>query len=166
MSTTTEIPQRFTEAAFRRYEGIIAQAVAVLPSRYHFEPRSLGLSLETATARLRDAMRSLHIYRWTTGVNMTAFDRYWPSLLVRQEPPYITIDLRRHGEPLPARETPSASLEVSCPNEEVVRGLAILLAQRILPSAVLTGVTREFVERIVIDMDIAIIEKDGKVVLL
>lgn len=48
------IPWRFSEACFRRYEPAITDALAAYPKVIAYEPQS---SLETFTARFRDAIR-------------------------------------------------------------------------------------------------------------
>lgn len=81
-----DIPPRFREEAFRRYEAIIKTAIDILPSELDIDPRgTLGLSPETVTNRLRDAMRSLKQYRWTTSVDMVRFLEHFDRLEVARK---------------------------------------------------------------------------------
>lgn len=79
----SKLPHRFTEASFRRYEPIIATAMWGAPTTLVLDPLP-GLSLETTTCRLRDAMRSLWYNKWPTNVDMQAFAQWYPSAQVRQ----------------------------------------------------------------------------------
>lgn len=82
----TNIPPRFNEASFRRYEPFITSAMLVLPSELDIHCREqLGLSPETVSCRLRDAMRSLHTYNWQTSVNMLKFAEYYSQLEVARK---------------------------------------------------------------------------------
>lgn len=62
-----DLPYRFREAAFKRYEGVIASVVAAYPACVDFKPREeFGLSPTTFSCRLRDAMRSAIDNKWPT----------------------------------------------------------------------------------------------------
>lgn len=87
MSFTHQIPYRLTEKCFHKYEDVIASAVHYFPDISWFNHISYGLppSLETVTARMRDAMTSLAKYNWaTTKVDMVKFRECWNHLIVTQ----------------------------------------------------------------------------------
>ena len=66
-----------TERAFRFYEGVIQSAMSRFPDVVMVEYQDSGLSQRTFVARLRDAVKSLRTYKWTTtwDVDWTALDK-------------------------------------------------------------------------------------------
>ena len=160
------IPQRFSEAAFRRYEAIITQAVAVLPSRFTFHPHDLSLSAETVAQRLRDAMRSLSTYRWNTTVNMVKFDKAYGTLQVKREGDELVIARRGEDKQAALSATSPDLIEITNPTKIELLGLASLLARRALPGVSLTGISLDLVEAITAPYDVGVVEKDGKIILL
>ena len=58
------IPHRFSLAAFRKYEPVIAQIAVKFPQAVTINPSSMGLSGETVRGRLRDAITSCLSNRW------------------------------------------------------------------------------------------------------
>ena len=91
----TDIPHRFSEAAFRVYEPAISHAVDVSPSDFTIHPRTtFQRSPETVCARLRDAIRSLHMHRWVTSVNMLKFNDIYPRLSVCRDGELVVVRTR------------------------------------------------------------------------
>lgn len=68
--TTTSLPYRLSEKAFRFYEPLIAKIVETYPKPLTIDPMSYGRRLGTFENRLRDAIRSLRDNRWPTTVDM------------------------------------------------------------------------------------------------
>ena len=93
-----DLPPRFRESAFRRYEPYIRHAVEVLPSPFQINPTDLGLAATTVQARLKDAIHSLYHYRWApTSVNMAKFDKHYHAIEVgrdRHEPHLLEVRLK------------------------------------------------------------------------
>lgn len=133
------VPPRFTEEAFRRYEPFITHAMNVLPSEYDIHARSsLGLSPETVSARLRDAMRSLKTYAWPTSVNMTKFLSLYDTLEVarkRSDAEIIVIRLKASRAIEPRKQL--AAIEV------LLNGTPKQRHATIMAAAVLAGVASD-----------------------
>ena len=77
-----KLPARFSDKAFRQYEGVIAEVVQNWPSPTEF---TTELSTETFSARLRDAMWSYKEHDWhSTLIPRDKFLRMFPDRCVRQ----------------------------------------------------------------------------------
>lgn len=81
-----DLPYRFREQQFRRYEEVIDQIVAVYPGRIEFNPSSFNLSPETFSCRLRDAVRSLSLYHWPTKIDVEKFQAIHQEIMVSVGP--------------------------------------------------------------------------------
>lgn len=64
----TQLPHRFREDQFRRYEKVIEQVVTSYPSANLFDPAPFRST--TFACRLRDAMSSLLTHHWATTVDV------------------------------------------------------------------------------------------------
>ena len=72
------LPHRMREGQFRRFEKAIKEIVDKFPE---VVPISAGkLSPLTVVGRLRDAMLSLHRYRWSTDVDMHKFEQIYSGI--------------------------------------------------------------------------------------
>lgn len=85
-STSTDIksslPSRLRESSFRTYERHIHSAVVAFPNVVIFMQKD-DSSLITFASRLRDAMASLVMYRWTSDkIDMDRFDELYPKIKV------------------------------------------------------------------------------------
>jgi hypothetical protein len=85
------LPYRHRESSFRRYEAILAKAVASYPDQVEIDPKWLNLSPATVAARLRDARFSLYTYRWTTKIDMARFDEIYTNLVIGEREGHIYI---------------------------------------------------------------------------
>lgn len=163
------LPYRLSERCFREYEDIIAAAIAVLPSRFNLPPRP-GKAQSTIEARLRDAMRSLHEYRWPTHVDMAKFDSLFPQLMVKRDGDDVCIELRRRAEP--AVLSPKTTTELIVPKDkavlsDVVHSIIILAHHGVLSGVKLEGMTKGEVWIPSNEgYDVAFVEKDGGVYVL
>lgn len=120
---------RFREDAFRRYESIITHAVAVHPARYVIPPRP-GISQETVSCRLRDAMRSLALYRWQpTSVDMVKFDTAYPSACVLREHDNVVVAWNKKTATPLTQVSPGLTLTIPI-TEEVLHGLCWLVQHK------------------------------------
>jgi hypothetical protein len=66
MNTTHNTPYFLRETEFRKYEHIIAEVVNQYPKICVFE--SYPLAVQTFGCRLRDAMKSLYTYKWSSSL--------------------------------------------------------------------------------------------------
>ena len=86
------IPHRFREKAFRRYEQLIGQIVNSFPSICTFKPSQFNLSPVTFSCRLRDAIKSWEQNHWpTTAFTQAAFDRARLAGIMVSESPESSI---------------------------------------------------------------------------
>jgi hypothetical protein len=76
------IPYRFREATFRRYEPLITEIVACHPRSLAVDANKIGLSPETLSARLRDAVKSLLVNKWPTNIDTAKLSTFWPDYQV------------------------------------------------------------------------------------
>lgn len=83
------LPHRFTEKSFRRYEGVIKRAVESYPQTITIDP--FPLSGTTYSARLRDAKVSLKQNRWPSTVNMERFLAVYEDLQVSDRGSSVVI---------------------------------------------------------------------------
>jgi hypothetical protein len=73
---------RFSEKAVARYESILASVLRNPSTDHHFDPSLLGLSAETASARLRDAARAI-IEGKVSRPELSSLADIWPLFFVR-----------------------------------------------------------------------------------
>lgn len=78
------IPDRFGEANWRRFEPVIKEFLKRFPQPLVFRPKNI--SAVTAVARLRDAVRAfLHpTTNWESEVEPALLFTYWPQVAIRQ----------------------------------------------------------------------------------
>ena len=145
MSTAPTIPQRFSETAFRRYEGVIRMTLNAYPQPSVFDPSPL--SSETFSHRLRDAMTSLLLYKWTTDIDLDRFAQLRDKLVVRIAPEgHILVcgaDQTTVGKPVTRLDDDRTeqTLRVNEPADEVIQALVTLLHHRVLRTTTLTALT-------------------------
>lgn len=73
----SNLPARFSEQYFRRYEPYIAKIVSTWPRPIDFQ---IVGSVTTFACRLRDAMKSLSEHKWTTTtIDMDVFNEIHPT---------------------------------------------------------------------------------------
>lgn len=179
MTTTEDIPPRFTEASFRRYEPFIHSAIAILPSALEIDPRgSLGLSPETVSARLRDAMRSLHTYRWTTSVDMVKFNEYYQALEVARKDNLVIVRLKEKRVVQTPHQLNTIELPLDCDEDNKRRAVEAALtlvhiAGATLGKAGLSGIRLKNIDQATVssyalagDTRVGMIEEPPDVILL
>ena len=134
------LPFRLSERCFREYEPYIAQAMHVLPSSYQVLPRS-GRSQNTVEARLRDSIRSLMQFRWTTSVDMVKFERVYDDLVVRRDGENVEIALR--GNKTQTTTLIAATLEIqpAYASTKVIHAVCCLVSCGVLPSVCFKNTT-------------------------
>lgn len=85
---TANVPHRFSEKQFRRYEPHIATVVRNWPGITRFKPTC---SIETFSCRFRDAIRGLFIYRYITLINYDELLSIRGALTVAQKGDCVVI---------------------------------------------------------------------------
>ena len=91
-TNTNNLPSRLKESSFRRYENTIQHAITEFPEVIIYKENDLGISCSTFASRLRDAMASLVMYRWTSEViNMDKFDELYSKIKVSHVIPNIVV---------------------------------------------------------------------------
>ena len=68
-----QLPHRFRETAFRKYEHIISSAVDAFPATITIDPAIVSVTGVTFACRCRDAMTSLKEHHWSTHIDMDKF---------------------------------------------------------------------------------------------
>jgi hypothetical protein len=165
-NSPTNVPYRLSEKCFREYESIVKTAIDLLPSRLTIEPCP-GRSQNTIEARLRDVFRSLHEFRWNCSVNMAKFEQYYDNLQVRREGETVIVCLRGQSEQpvLSPRTTTGFSVPRSKCNPSVIHACVVLAHNQVLSGIFLEGTKKDEVGNTAM-LDVAVVEKDGGVVIL
>jgi len=83
-----------TERSFRKYESIIKTILTAWPQVSVLDPEQIGLSKETLSARLRDALRSLAEYGWPTDWDSSSIRDAYPQLIVAQHADKVLVGSR------------------------------------------------------------------------
>ena len=163
----TSLPYRLTEKCFRVYEPYIAYAMKVLPSSYTLSVMPQNLAPTTVEARMRDAMRSLRQFRWTTSVDMIRFDQLYDDIKVNIDGKNVIVSLRSSVQQ--TVQTVAATLDV--PADKCVPANLLALGQLVqtgvLPCVCLLGTPIATVqETLAVCTDVAIVERDNNVYIM
>jgi hypothetical protein len=156
-----KIPFQHSERMFRRYEGAIYTVVRNWPAPSFFSPGFF--SPQTFMCRLRDAMNSLLIYKWTSIVDPSLLEPINKEKTVTLVDGMIRVGPREKGslevvEPEPIPTTTSPSYTVHDPTDEDVQAFAHLLGRRrIVGPVVLINATEDSLTK-ALSNDIAISE--------
>jgi hypothetical protein len=136
----TSSDPRFSLAAWQRYEDTVAAWLQVYPSAHIFAPSNL--SLETAIARLRDAVKAKLQYMYPSHVNHNALASAWPNVvvtrdrnipgLVRIGPPQGKVLTLTTALPPVQRD----GITVIDPNVDVLDALCLLVNAGVLSSEI------------------------------
>lgn len=141
------LPPRFRESAFRRYEPYIAQAVKDFPGPTKFV--MTNLSSVTFSNRLRDAITSLMANSWTTTVNIPKLRSIEPTLQVSDRGDSVWVGdratLSMHAQVVdePVRHT--SAKETSVPSINELESLLSLVNNGVLSGPFLVSVVEPFV---------------------
>jgi len=123
------LPNRFTESAFRRYEAIIANIIDSYPAPVTINPKDIRLSCETVSARLRDAITSYRAHRWESTVVDDRIDNMLIS--VRVLPNGLVVASGPGGVNAVNTTQPTKTAEINL-NETPIKVLCLLAASRLL----------------------------------
>jgi hypothetical protein len=144
----TGAPQRFSEASFRRYEASIESVLKHWPTPVTFDPIKVGLSLETFTCRLRDAITGCLRYQYSS--MMFDYERLATlseQIVVAQRDGKVVVGPREalrsfQVQPIRAISTPQSNdcYQVANPSREVFLAFCLLLSQRLLARPLLVQV--------------------------
>jgi hypothetical protein len=147
--SNTNLPHRFREASFRRYEHAIDTVVTLWPKVIVINPAPLAL--ETYAARFRDSCRSLLDNQWETCIDMSRFFIIADDIVVSltANPGSVTIGPEDRLAKLVPAGTPIEDdaaqqfipkINLVDPPEDLIRAILVLHHHRILtePSAIRT----------------------------
>lgn len=104
---TPQLPYRFREEQFRRYEPFIADAIAKYPGPIIINPGLLGLNTVTFACRFRDACQSYLKHNWPSRlINREEFLLNFPNIGVAESHSLGTVrigerKLLRSGQLMP-----------------------------------------------------------------
>src|SRR5271157_786104 len=84
MNNKTELPHRFREESFRKYEMILNNAVQAWPNAVKADPHLFNVAQVTFACRCRDAKKSLHDHHWETMIDMQKFEAIQSKLEVSE----------------------------------------------------------------------------------
>jgi hypothetical protein len=152
---TKQLPQRFSEASFRRWERIIETAVELLPSRLVLPPR-MEYTQETVSCGVRNAMRSLYEHGWNTTVDVLKFNDYYLKIEVARDGEDVIIQLKQR-RPQQVDQTPPSTIVINTPTNDELKSAIILRANQRIAPVLFTGVTEDQ------KLDMIEIEKCNKV---
>jgi hypothetical protein len=80
----TQLPQRYRENQFRRYEQIIHNATEQWPAATKCDPTLLNIAQATFVCRLRDAIKSYYDHSWPSNINRVKFVGIYQEMLVSE----------------------------------------------------------------------------------
>jgi len=75
MDKMNDLPHRFRQDSFRKYEPFIRSAVDAWPNMVKADPAQYNVAQVTFACRLRDAKRSLYEHHWPTDVDIEKFNK-------------------------------------------------------------------------------------------
>lgn len=164
-------PFQLTERSFRRYETAITHITTNYPLPTSFNPSPL--SPNTYAARLRDAIRSLELYNWTSTVDRLKLATIRSLLVVRINQhgnivcgPKELKDINTVTEPLKS-SLPSTKAILQNINDAELMALVLLLHNRRIDGVKITGQLGAHVNLACQGYDVEFIEEDdGTIILL
>lgn len=167
-------PFQLTERSFRRYETAILAFVTNYPKPTQFNPHPL--SPNTYAARLRDAIRSLELYKWTTVIDVEKLKSIRDKVVVRIDSKSGNIVVCSKEEGLEAVSTtpipfetkkPHAARTLTSINDAELMALVLLLHNRRIDAVKITGQLSAHVQLVINGYDVEFIEEDdGGIILL
>lgn len=141
MNITKELPHRFRESTFRRYEPLIAQALAQWPNPLVLPPR-VDIAQETLCCGIRNAMRSLHENRWASDIiDMADFDANYATIEVARVGADVVVRKSPHAAKVPMVFQQQAMLVIHLPTNEEFKAAIILREGQRVPPVCFTGLT-------------------------
>ncbi len=162
---TAYLAPRFGQRSVNRFVPILSRLCqAQEPTAVSFTPSELGISVETAMARLRDAAHSLSTGLTThPSINAETLSAVWPLYKVTSDGLDVVVSPRKTEKgtpitPLSVRAADSYALRADAPGfVEALTAFAVLLGQRVLQGqVVISGVIDEdFKDRLSLRYDIA-----------
>lgn len=140
MNPLEQLPLRFQQHTFRKWEPIIKTAVELLPSPLVLPPRT-EYSQETVACGVRNAMKSLWDNGWPSTVDVAKFRENYESMEVARSDQNVSIQLRRKRIKTVDATAPS-TLSIDNPTDEEIHAAIVLRSgQRIAP-IMFTGVAQ------------------------
>lgn len=162
------IPQRFSEAAFRRYEPTIVIVMTNWPLVQTFDPAPL--SAETFANRLRDSMRSLMDYGWKTDINTGRFIELRAEISVRiRNDGRVIVGPRLTPITFTNETTPEANntvFKVTAPPPAVIQALFTLLHNRLITQVIVVEPNEIVINEYAEGFDVAVIRKGDHLIIV
>ena len=173
-----ELPHRFRESSFRKYEMFIHSAVEAWPAAVKALPNLFNVSQVTFACRCRDAIKSLATNKWDTTVNLLKFMTIADSLVVSERLDGSVLIGSKSGIANFATLTKSLALEAPAPEQtsehiftvstEAEKTLLMELSSRRLlsPRLYFQGFTDDEVAQYQLNYDVALDKHDEKTYIL
>ena len=172
------LPHRFREANFRRFEEVIAKAVASFPEVIEYNP--YPLANETFAARLRDAITSLRNNQWNTSrIAMEKFIVCCDELTVSIQPTGVRIgsaELMKKDKEVPTFSTSKKAKEPqglvldSLDDEGILSALITLHSKNVLTKPTLfthpSETTKKILQEACKNYDIAVSGEGDEIILI
>ena len=167
----SNLPYRFRESSFRRFEPHINDIVNCFPGPITIDPTPL--SQVTFSCRLRDAMKSLSLNRWQTEISMERFDRIYRDIVVSEGQGVVRVgssDTIRNNKPLiPCGKVTETSgtkfVELIYPDLGLFVAACLMVDRKILNEVRAIGVEDEWLEKYAASSDLHWKREDRVVVI-
>lgn len=164
-------PFQLTERSFRRYETAIKTFVSSYPLPTSFNP--VPLSPNTYAARLRDALRSLELYKWKTSIDEQKLATIRKEVVIRISKAGNVVvckkgdDLEEAGKVVQESKQQSSARSMHNLSEAELMAVVLLLHNRRIDSIKLTGTCSATINLAIYGLDVEMIEEsDGSIILL
>ena len=166
-----DLPYRFRESSFRRFEPHINDIVNCFPGPITIDPTPL--SQVTFSCRLRDAMKSLSLNRWQTEISMERFNRIHCNIVVSEGHGVVRVgssDTIRINKPLiPCGKVTETSgtkfVELVYPDLRLFIAACVMVDNKILNQVRAIGVEDEWLEKYMTSLDLHLERKNNVVVI-
>lgn len=139
--TPAKVPVHLSERNFRRYEHVIQTVVSRFPKKCSFDPAPF--SIETYKCRLRDAMKSVLTYSWTTAIDLTILATIRPLLVVNEEDGMVVVVEKNRPDQITLDHEPkdithqADSIVVVEPTIQDLFALAYLMGRKLIHGPIL-----------------------------
>ena len=171
-----ELPHRFRESSFRRYEPFIARAIEAWPNAIKADPSLFNIAQVTFACRCRDAITSLSNNKWDTTVDMSKFEK--STLVVSERVDGTVLIGSKQGianfagmvktmeitNPVP--ETTSERIFTLTTKEQKALLMELSSRRLLSPRLFVQGLTDQEVEQYQVEWDVALDKHDDKTYIL
>ena len=168
------LPFRLRQSTFRLYESFIASALRQWPEPVTINPAPLRAT--TVAARLRDAIFSLHRYRWETMIDMEQFDAVYAAktLVVSHRDFTVTIGPRARGKSKgvaadkPTQDKSALLFEEGKWTDADVLNAVSLLSRKLLPSPIhiKPTISQALADELEARFDVAVQQQEDRTIII